>query len=210
MGIFFKPKQNDNEFVRSLNAYYNNDEQILACNYFFGNNGYEVNVPKALGILYKGINYCDGDAMATLGIIDMIGAPPYVLQNIEAGIEKLIQACRMGNNFAFFMLLSIYRDGVCPNVPNISLKEYIDLDKAGEIFIKLSEEAINAQKGDLIYGLESCYLGAIWAYLNGYGTICDLDKAEYWLTVAKNTSMAYNPWAKTLENELNNKRNLGL
>lgn len=208
MGLFFKQTNNDNEFIKELNDYYNDDEQILACNYFFGKDGYEINVPKALGILYKGINYCDGSAMHTLGIIDMIGAPPYVMKNIDAGIEKLIHACRMGHDFSFMALLSIYRQGLCPEVSDEpALKEYIDLNRAGEISIMLSEEAINAQKGDLIHGLAACYNGAIWAYLNGYGTECNLEKAQYWLSVAKSIPLAYNPWTRTLETELNEKLN---
>lgn len=154
-----------------VETYYEYDECALAMSCFRGTNGHEINIPKALEILKKGVNVCnDSGALMCLGMIDIAGALPYVPQNIEEGVDKLIRAAKKGEYEAFWWLMAMYEDGTpCEGV---SFEKNESL--AGKLAVEIASEV---EEKYYCVGFGNIYGKAARACINGCGVPVDYEMA---------------------------------
>ena len=159
------------KFLYDVETYYEYEEWYLAMDYFRGTNGHEVNIPKALEILEKGVNVCnDAGALMLLGFIDIAGALPYVPQNIEEGVNKLIQAAKKGESEAFTWLMMMYEQGA--TCEGVAFEKNESL--AGKLAVEIAD-AVDEDVNDSSWG--QIYGKAARACINGCGVPVDYKRA---------------------------------
>lgn len=167
------------KFLYDVETYYEYEEWNLAMDYFRGTNGHEVNIPKALEILNKGVNVCnDAGALMLLGVIDIAGALPYVPQNIEEGVNKFIQAAKQGETEAFMKLMMMYEQGT--SFEGVLFEK--NKSFAGKLAVEIADEVdedVNDSSWGQIYGK------AAEACINGCGVPVDYKKAFMYLKKIK-------------------------
>lgn len=159
------------KFLYDLETYYEYEEWNLAMDCFRGTNGHEVNIPKALEILNKGVNVCkDVDALMLLGLIDIAGALPYVSQNIEEGVNKFIRSAKEGGTEAFMHLMTMYEQGT--TLEGVVFEKNESL--AGKLAVEIAD-SVDEDVNDRIWG--HIYGKAARACINGCGVSVDYKKA---------------------------------
>lgn len=156
-------------------TYYDEDELQKARYLMFGTHGFPRNVPQALELIDKGIRVGDSEALHYRAGLLITGAEPYIAQNIETGIQMMIDAAKQGEVLALSDLMQMYRFG--KDFRGVPFEE--DLEKAG----RLAVEIANAVDPDHYEDWMGMYIAwAAWAYINGFGVQKDYQRANEWLS----------------------------
>lgn len=152
--------------------YYNNHEIELAGKLIYGADGYDVDVQKGLDIVRKGINIGDCDAIYLMATQLITGLPPYICQDVEVGLNYIVEAAKKGSLSALYDLIGVHNHGDINGVP-----VELDDDSFGAWILEIAEAA------DFVgYGGNWAYAYAAWACRYGYGTEKDLGKARTWVS----------------------------
>jgi TPR repeat protein len=160
------------KYLYDVETYYEYEEWYLAMDYYHGTNGHEQNISKALEILEKGVNVCnDVGALMLLGLVDIAGALPYVPQNVEEGVNKLVQAAKKGESEAFAWLMRMYEHGTTCEGVIFEKNERM----AGKIAVEIANE-VDENVNDALLG--QIYGKAARACIKGCGVPVDYEKAS--------------------------------
>lgn len=163
------------KFMYEFTIYLEQERYMLGMDLFEGRNGHEKNVPEAIRIWEKCVNtFNHSTSLYFLGHADIVGAPPYVPQNIQAGVAKMVRAAKLGATEAFFHLMRMFRWG--------QPYEGIPFEKnealAGAYAVEIAEE-IDESVDE--FAFESIYANAAWAYLYGHGVPVNYVKAREYM-----------------------------
>lgn len=156
--------------------YCNNDEFEIGRKLIFGDDSTATDVQRGLNIVQKGIDLGnDPDAVYLMGRIQITGMEPYVPQNIEAGVMKLVNAAKNGEVSALYDLINIHS---CGNYDGIEV--HIDDNTFGRYVVDIANEIDTIEREE--WGRNQAYLYAAWAYTYGYGVRKDAETAKIWIS----------------------------
>lgn len=165
------------QFMYDFTIYLEQELYVRAMDMFEGSNGQQKNVPEAIRIWEKCINTFDhSTSLYFLGHAEIVGAPPYLHQNIPAGVAKFVKAAKMGETEAFFYLMQMFRKGNAYNGVPFEKNEAL----AGTYAVEVAE-AIDESVEALAFAGESIYANAAWAYLYGHGVPVNYAKAREYM-----------------------------
>lgn len=176
--------------------YCNNDEFEIGRKLIFDDDSTAADVQRGLNIVQKGIDLGDDtDAVYLMGRIQIKGMEPYVPQDIEAGVMKLVNAAKNGEVSALYDLINIHSIG---NYDGIEV--HIDDNTFGRYVVDIANEIDTIERDE--WGRNQAYLYAAWAYTYGYGVQKDAEAAKMWISKLLPIIIQYNEFAKELLKEL--------
>ena len=164
------------QFMYDFTIYLEQELYMTAMDMFEGRNGQPKNVPEAIRIWEKCINTFDhSTSLYFMGHAEIVGAPPYLPQNIQAGVAKFVKAAKMGETEAFFYLMQMFREGKAYEGVPFEKNEAL----AGTYAVEVAE-AIDPSVEEL-GPIASSYGAAAWAYLYGHGVPVNYAKAREYM-----------------------------
>lgn len=158
--------------------YIDNDLDVVALNYIYGEKGLLKNIPKGLEILEKGVSLNINSAHMFYGLLKIIGVPGYLEKDFDEGVKHLVTAAKDGCHEAYIYVMQIYKyDGSFPFQGEKIGELTKNYELAGKYAVEIADEA---DEGYNLTSYGEIFGNAAWAYYYGYGVEPDLKKSyEY-------------------------------